>query len=70
MAAEPTTTEPVPIDGQAALDDVVAERDVVLADFYADWCGPCTMLEPTLETVAADTDATVVEVIPGGIPSA
>ena len=62
MAAEPTTTEPVQIDGQAALDDIVAERDVVLADFYADWCGPCKMLEPTLESIAADTDATVAKV--------
>ena len=34
----------------------------MLADFYADWCGPCQMLEPVVESVAADTDATVATV--------
>jgi len=56
------TNEPLYVDGETELDDIVAENDVVLTDFYADWCGPCQMLEPIVETLAEDTDATVTKV--------
>ncbi|WP_280586071.1 thioredoxin [Halorubrum sp. Boch-26] len=55
-------SEPIPVDGKAELTETVAEHDVVLVDFYADWCGPCQMLEPVVETVAAETDAAVAKV--------
>jgi len=57
-----TPTEPIRIGGRSELDDVIGEYDVVLTDFYADWCGPCKMLEPVVKTVAAETDAAVAKV--------
>jgi Thioredoxin domain-containing protein len=54
--------EPIQLTDPDEYANIVSRYDVVLVDFYADWCGPCQMMEPTLEGLAEDTDAAVLKV--------
>lgn len=37
-------------------EEVLKSEGKVLVDFYADWCGPCKMLSPTVDEVASEND--------------
>jgi thioredoxin len=50
--------------GKEFLDLVATHPQPVLADFWAEWCGPCRMMAPVLHELAKDWKgkATVVKV--------
>lgn len=54
--------DPVHIEDGSHLADLTDAYGTVLADFYADWCGPCRMLDPIVASLAAETPAAVVKV--------
>ena len=40
--------------------DDATRQGVVLVDFWAEWCGPCRRLAPTVEQLASDFDGRAV----------
>ena len=45
---------------EKSFDEALAQKGLLVVDFWADWCGPCKLLGPAIEQLAADYDGKCV----------
>lgn len=48
-----STNTPVKVT-DPTFEEFIKKNSLVLVDFWAEWCGPCRMVGPTLEKLAAE----------------
>ena len=54
-------SDPVNITSEADFNaQIIKSGKLALVDFYADWCGPCRMLTPTINKLAAEYAGKVI----------
>ena len=60
---EESTMEVMKVTSSNFEEEVLNSDKTVLIDFYADWCGPCKMFSPIIESVAEENeDVKVVKI--------
>ncbi|QLG27221.1 thioredoxin [Halorarum halophilum] len=59
MSSQTAAGEPVHVEDREQFEDLT-DDGIVLVDYWADWCGPCKMLEPTIDELADEVDDLLV----------
>jgi thioredoxin 1 len=56
----PMASEKVQTLTDGNFEQAISAGQVVLVDFWAEWCGPCRRLAPTVDELAGDYDGKMV----------
>ena len=48
------------INGTNFMSKITNKDKLVIVDFYADWCGPCKMMDPLLKEIAAENSDLII----------
>lgn len=57
MAEEKQNTQELTDDN---FDSVINNNDLVLVDFWAEWCGPCKVIAPIIEEIGGEYNDVVI----------
>ena len=41
-------------------EEIIANDNITLIDFYADWCGPCRALSPIIDEIASEVTGVTI----------
>ena len=47
------------IKNEADYNELISQKKPILLDFYADWCGPCQSLLPTVEKLSKEYEGKI-----------
>jgi thioredoxin 1 len=51
--------KPLAVTDETFQDEVLGADLPVLVDFWADWCGPCRMIAPSVSQIAEEYDGSI-----------
>ena len=60
VADDPNRPQPIHVTDADFADVIMHSDKLAIVDLWAEWCGPCHMLAPTIEDLAAEYDGRVV----------